>query len=390
MLLAIGDFGRQMLFPHSNINLLFLFADEAAAALSAEAVQQFTQRLGETGLETRISSKLLAELFPFDPEQAEATLSLLDCRFLAGTPQLFASLHGQLIPEVIGQEAQSLVERLAEITRSRHRKFANTVFHLVPNVKEGPGGYLDYIMARWLAIMSAMVKQHAWPGPDHCFTPEVQPAMDSALAFFAAVRCFLHFREKRDANLLDWGSQDEAAVQAIGAPGDVFHDAIGWMRIYFEHTRAVEHISSQLLEEMPAAQSLFYRQLETWRTGFSDNDFSVVDGLIFFKKADGLSDPGLFFRTFLLIAKRGFKLSPTAEHQLEQCRPKLAAHMPDGDAIWSFFEEMLPEPHAADALRAMHSLHLLTMFLPEFQGIDALAVREISHRFTVDEHTLQA
>ena len=46
--------------------------------------------------------------------------------------------------------------------------------------------------------------------------------------------------------------------------------------------------------------------------------------------------------------------------------------------------------HAADALRAMHSLHLLTMFLPEFQGIDALAVRDVSHRFTVDEHTLQA
>ena len=45
--------------------------------------------------------------------------------------------------------------------------------------------------------------------------------------------------------------------------------------------------------------------------------------------------------------------------------------------MWKFFQEMLPEPHAADALRAMHSLHLLTMFLPEFQGIDALAVRDV-------------
>jgi [protein-PII] uridylyltransferase len=37
----------------------------------------------------------------------------------------------------------------------------------------------------------------------------------------------------------------------------------------------------------------------------------------------------------------------------------------------------------------MHSLHLLTMFLPELRGIDALAVRDSLHRFTVDEHTLQ-
>ena len=105
----------------------------------------------------------------------------------------------------------------------------------------------------------------------------------------------------------------------------VSRNATDWMRIYFGHARAVDHISGQLLEEMPAAQSLFYRQLETWRTGFSDEDFSVVDGLIFFQKPENLSDPGLFFRTFRLIAQRGFKLSPTAEHQLEQARPQLAA-----------------------------------------------------------------
>ena len=47
-------------------------------------------------------------------------------------------------------------------------------------------------------------------------------------------------------------------------------------------------------------------------------------------------------------------------------------------------------PHAADALRAMHSLRLLTLLFPEFAGIDALVVRDYSHRFTVDEHTFVA
>ena len=141
---------------------------------------------------------------------------------------------------------------------------------------------------------------------------------------------------------------------------------------------------------MPAAQSLFYRQLETWRTGFSDADFSVVDGLIFLQRPEDLADPGLFFRTFRLIAQRGFKLSPAAEHQLEQALPPLADHLPTGSDFWRFLQEILGDLHAGDALRAMHSLHLLTMFLPELQGIDALAVRDFSHRFTVDEHTLQA
>src|SRR5882762_1293605 len=340
VVVAVGDFGRQSLFPYSEIELLFLFATDDAREKCKEAIHRFSRDMVDVGLETRLAEKKFSEILAFDSENAGAILSLLDTRFLAGDAQLFTNLRDQLIPEVMGQEAQALVERLAEMTRNRHRKFANTVFHLVPNVKDGPGGYLDYIMARWLAVMSAMEKQHGWPNPDECFSPAVQTTMDSALAFLATVRCFLHFRQKRDDNVLTWAAQDDAAAQKIGARDADSHfstddkrspqpfpagdkrsphpGAIEWMRIYFDHARAVDHISGQLLEEMPAAQSLFYRQLETWRTGFSDTDFSVVDGLIFLQKPESLSDPGLFFRTFLLIARRGFKLSPTAEHQLEQ------------------------------------------------------------------------
>ena len=223
-----------------------------------------------------------------------------------------------------------------------------------------------------------------------CFSPAVQVSMDQALSFLADVRCFLHFRNKRDDNLLTWDAQRDAAAEKIGVQDLNVTSSADWMQIYFRHARTVDRISGQLLEELPAAQTLFYRQLETWRTGFSDADFSVVDGLIFFQKPENLSDPDLFFRAFRLIAQRGFKLSPAAEHQLEQARPALAGRLPSGSEVWRFLQEILPEPHAADALRAMHSLHLLTMFLPEFQAIDALAVRDVSHRFTVDEHTLQA
>ena len=390
VVLATGDFGRQTLFPLSDIDLLFLFAAEDLAVSSEETIQRILKQMSDVGFKPIHTAKVLPELIQFDSENSEFILSLLDSRFLAGDRELFSNLHNKLIPEVMARETQVLVERLAEMTRNRHRKFANTVFHLEPNVKDGPGGYQDYIVARWLATMSAMETQQGWPDPAACFSPSVQSTMDAAFAFFASVRCFLHFRNKRDLNVLTWDAQDEAAAQKIGSPGADIHGAIEWMRIYFGHARAVDHISGQLLEEMPAAQSLFYRQLETWRTGFSDQDFSVVDGLVLFQNPEKLNDSSLFFRTFRLIAQRGFKLSPTAELQLEQARTSLASRPPSGKDVWRFLQDILPESHAADALRAMHSLHLLTMFLPEFQGIEALALREVSHRFTVDEHTLQA
>jgi [protein-PII] uridylyltransferase len=390
VLAAIGDFGRHTLFPYSEVDLVFVASSGEAAEKFRLAIQNLTQGMREIGLKTNASSRVVSEFSQMDSENVEAILSLLDCRLLDGDPKLFSELQNQLIPDIVVRESQALVERLADVTRTSHRKFANTVFHLEPNVKDGPGGFQDYVTARWLAAMSAMEKQDGWPDPQNYFSPLNQSAMDSALAFFASVRCFLQFRNKRDHNLLTWDAQDDAAAQKVGTQNANVTAAADWMRIYFGHAWAVDHISGQMLEEMPAAQSLFYRQLETWRTGFSDEDFSVVDGLILFQKPEDLSDPGLFFRTFRLIAQRGFKLSPTAEYQMDLARPQLAANLPSGADFWRFLEDILPELHAADALRAMHSLHLLTLFLPELRGIDALALRDVSHRFTVDEHTLQA
>jgi len=387
---AVGDFGKESLFPNSEINILFLAATGEVARKFEDAIQRFSQGMKEIGLKCGITAGITSEFTQFDSDRADAILSLLDLRFLGGDPETFTNLRNRIIPEIMVRESQALVERLAELTRSNHRKFANTVFHLEPNVKDGPGGYQDYVMACWLAAISAMEKHGGWPEPETLFLPSNRIAMDAALAFFASVRCFLHFRNHRDSNLLTWDAQDDAAVQKVGVQNSDARNATEWIRIYFSHARAVDHISGQLLEEMPAAQSLFYRQLETWRTGFSDDDFSVLDGLIFFQKPERLGNPDLFFRTFLLIARRGFKLSPTAEHQLELARLHLAESLPSGADFWRFLEGVLPELHAADALRAMHSMHLLTMFLPELQGIDALAVRDVSHRFTVDEHTLQA
>src|SRR5579862_4358221 len=166
VLVAIGDFGRRSLFPYSDIDLLFLPAAQEGAGEWKGAIEKFSQAMFAAGLKTNATTKSLAEFAEFDSENAESILSLLDCRYLAGDRELFSNLRDKLIPEVMARESQVLAERLAEMTRNRHRKFANTVFHLEPDVKDAPGGYRDYTLAGWLAAMSAMERQHGWPNPD--------------------------------------------------------------------------------------------------------------------------------------------------------------------------------------------------------------------------------
>jgi [protein-PII] uridylyltransferase len=389
VLVALGDFGRQSLFPHSEIDILILHAADNATEEFNNSTRRFSEDMADLPLKLNVTTRSLSEYAQFNSDNPESILSLLDCRYLAGDSELFANLRDRLVPEMMTRESQVLVGYLAELTRTRHRKFGNTVFHLEPNVQDGPGGYRDYTLACRLVLMSAMERRYGSHGTDAVLPPTVQSALAPALQFLASVRCFLHFRAGRDDNVLTWAAQDDALTQSVGAGGLALTTSAEWMRIYFGHARAIDRISSQLLEEMPAAQSLFYRQLETWRTGFSDSDFSVVDGLIFLQEPSNVADPQLLLRMIRLIALRGFKLSPTAEHQVEQALPLLAQRLPKGSDFWHLLEEILADSHAVEALRTMHSLHLLTMFLPEMRGIDALAVRDSLHRFTVDEHTLQ-
>ena len=389
-LVALGGFGRGWLFPHSDVDILFLHASIDAEPAYKDSIRRFSQELWDLRMKVSPTTRTLSECDRFDAANVEFSISLLDCRYLLGDRELFDRLHDKIIPKLVLREAQSLVQSLAEVTRSRHAKYGDTVFHLEPNVKDGPGGLRDYNVACWLAIISAMDKLRDWPELRTLFPVSTRKQLDSALELLMAVRCVLHLRQGRDDNLLLWESQDEAAARRIGTPDADPTDAAGWMRSYFGQARTVYRVCEQLLEEIPAAWSSLYRQFQHWRSRLSNADFSVVDGLIYLQQPNALHDPEMLLRTFHFMATHGLRLSTTTEYRIEQVLPSLAATPPRGAELWLYLGEILVQPYAADALRAMHALKLLTLLLPELQSIDALVVRDFYHRFTVDEHSFVA
>ncbi len=389
-LVALGGFGRAWLFPHSDIDILFLHSNSESEPAYKDSIRRFSQELWDLRMKVSPATRSLSECDRFDAGNVEFTISLLDCRYLLGDRELFHRLHDKVIPKLVMREAQSLVQSLAEVTRSRHAKYGNTVFHLEPNAKDGPGGLRDYNVACWLALISAMDKLRDWPESHTLLPLSTRKQFDSALEFLMSVRCFLHLRQGRDDNLLLWESQDEAAARRIGTPDAELTNTAGWMRTYFGHARAVHRVCEQLLEEIPAAWSSLYRQFQQWRSRLSNADFSVVDGLIYLQQPNALHDPEMLLRTFHFMATHGLRLSTTTEYRIEQVLPSLAATPPRGAELWLYLGDILTQPHAADALRAMHALKLLTLLLPELKAIDALVVRDYYHRFTVDEHSFVA
>ncbi|MGZ4816798.1 MAG: [protein-PII] uridylyltransferase [Terriglobales bacterium] len=383
---AIGGYGRRTLFPYSDIDLLFLCADEATKQVCRDVIRNASQDLWDVRLKLSPATRTLAECDRLDSDNVEFTISLLDSRFLAGDAEVYRKLREQIFPGLVNREWQTLVQLLVERTQSRHDKFGRTIFHLEPNIKEVPGGVRDYNVSCWLSLLATMEGGGPWP-EGSATKPELQRSLD----FLMSTRAFLHWRAGRDDNTLSWEAQDQAAAKSIGSTNGPIGNATEWMREYFRHARVINRLTSTLMQEVPARRSSIYKQFVNWRSRISNPDFSVSNGRVYFQNAGQLkNDFGLVLKVFEFIGQHGLQLSGDAEGRIQRALPEVGQNAAPTEDVGASLTSVLKAPHAGHALRSMHALGVLNLIVPEFKLIDSLVVRDFYHRYTVDEHTFTA
>jgi [protein-PII] uridylyltransferase len=396
-LVAMGGYGRRELFPYSDVDLLFLLDARVAEKEAKDAIRRVNQEMWDCGMRVSPVTRKLAECERFDPENAEFAISLMDHRMLIGDAGLYEKLAGQSVPKLLQKEHKELMVRLAELTRARHAKYGDPLFHLEPNIKDCPGGLRDVHVCGWMTklreVAQAQKKSH---GEVAAVSAEEGNEFHKAVEFLWLVRCFLHYRHERDDNTLDWQAQDAAAEAMVGMTGrrPKKADAAYWMRIYFRHARSVERRVKQMLDELPVgkASTKLLGLKRDRKGGIAQHGFRVEQGRVVLD-AVGTSghepahDPEVVLQVFVAMAQTGCRLGRDAEERLSEGLPLLSAHLEEGPALWHHLRGVLTGLLAGDALRSMHALGVLELLIPEFHGIDALVIRDAYHRYTVDEHT---
>ncbi len=388
-LAAVGGYGRRELFPFSDVDLLILLDPKVPESAVKDSVGGLSQTLWDAGLRASAMTRNLSECERFNPANVEFTLSLLDARWVSGDQALFSKLVQKVLRKLLSREHVKISARLLEVTRARHSRYGETLFHLEPNVKECRGGLRDAHVCAWLARLQESDAE----GAGNIGPPSKE--FIEAREFLVLVRAFLHFRHGRDDNTLDWQAQDVAAELALGGAGGqgISIDAAYWMRHYFRHARAIERRIGQYLDETRdvkapsriASLSGAGRKVQDIREqGFEvrQNRISLVAGV-----RNPANDPEIVLAIFAAMARTGARLTADTDARLEQALPLLSANLEDGPHLWRHMQAILLGPFAGRALRSMHALGILELLIPEFHGIDALVIRDAYHRYTVDEHT---
>jgi [protein-PII] uridylyltransferase len=358
-LLAVGGYGRKELFPYSDIDLLVLTADEKLQGSLKEPLSLCLRDLWDAGLRISQSVRVPADCNQIDAGNAELAVSLLDRRLLCGDEALF---------NLIKDPKPDLGRNIAQLTRERHSRFQDTIYHLEPNVKDAPGGLRDLQVLRWLAKLGA---------GDHDVPPGVEALFE--------IRCFLHYLSGRDDNKFGFDRQDEIAELA----GSVSPEEL--MRSYYRAVRGIARLANRRLDRFEARRSSLFAQIRDRTSRLSNADFSVVRGEIFFRSSGAaLSDPPSILRLFEFVGRHGLPLAGDTEERVERAvdafAPWVQAHQP----VWPAFRAILKLPYGGRALRSMHACGILEAIYPELKEMEALVIRDFNHRYTVDEHTLVA
>jgi len=387
-LLGLGGYGREVLFPYSDLDLLFLFANEKIEEESRPLIAEFSRMLWDLGFRVSSAGRTIDECKKIEQDNAEFHLALLDRRFLDGDKTLFEKLDAKVLSVAEKQARPFLLVELQRLTRERLGRYGNTIFHLEPNVKDAPGGLRDFHSTLWM-------RQLAGDRRDPRFSPVNEDELTrNAVEFLSAIRCFLHYSNGRNDNTLTYELQAQAAERSLGIDDNLRRNAAEWMRLYFRHART---LNRQLLryvdQRAPVTISLRQRLMNAAmgpKTEVpSGRPFAARDGLMEITSEQLFADRNVTYALLAEAARTGVPLSRDAERSIAYIMTHPELPQRNSRISWAVLSEILGGDYPGVALRPMHRLGLLTEVLPEFRVIDSLVVRDFYHRYTVDEHSLR-
>ncbi len=193
-LFAVGGFGRGLLFPYSDVDLLVLVDTPEPSRL--RALEQCFSTLWDVGLKVGHAVRDPAQCRALAAQDVSVFTSLLDARRLAGDSSFSVRLQAIVNDHALWPPSHYLAARLAE-RDARHARFDDTAYNLEPNIKDGPGGLRTLDSLRWMGLRLAHAKDFSDLVAEGLLDPAEQLALEQAETTLRRYRYALHLEAGR-------------------------------------------------------------------------------------------------------------------------------------------------------------------------------------------------
>jgi len=396
--LAVGGYGRGVLAPFSDLDLMFLRPSKRTAR--AEIVTEFMLYvLWDLGLKVGQATRTPEEALKLAREDMTIRTAMLEARLLAGDQALADSFLARFRKQVVASDVRAFIAAKLAERDVRHEKQGASRYRVEPNVKEGKGGLRDLNSLFWIARALAPESELGRRALNGQLTAKEQRGVEQAFDFLWRVRIWLHLIAGRAEDKLTFDVQPEVA-RRMG-----FRDAAGeaaverFMRRYFLTAKDVGGLTRAFCAKLEADRNKAPFGLDRWIPGKKAKR-RALDVAGFYAEGGRLGledqaildrDPVNLLRLFRTADREYLDLHPdtftAVNRRLNLVTPKLRR---DPEATRAFLDILAHGEQPYRVLTLMNETGLLGRFLPEFGRVVGQTQFNMYHAYTVDEHTLRA
>ncbi len=387
-LIAVGGFGRDELFPFSDVDILVLITDDLSQENLNELspkIESFISKCWDLGLEIGSSVRTVSECIVESENDITIRTSLLESRFIGGNKSIYKIFRSRF--ESAMDPKSFFQEKLLEL-RQRHYKYQDTPYSLEPNCKESPGGLRDLQVILWVAKAAKLGNSFNDLFKKGLITKHESLQLNRNLKFLQTLRAQLHLvaNRRQDILVFDYQSKLAETFGLTNSTDKLASEQI--MRRYYWAAKAVTQLNEILIQNIEAI--LFPREALNTRPisehfvekqGFID----ILDPLLFEKH------PEEILHTFLLYCKTpGIQgLSTQVLRSLYNARNIMNAKWRNDPINKTKFMEIVKQSTGVfRALSLMNQTSVLGRYLPPFRKIVGQMQHDLFHVYTVDQHIM--
>lgn len=397
-IVATGGYGRALLAPGSDIDLLFLLPYKQTAW--GESVAEYMLYvLWDLGFKVGHATRTVDQCIKMSSDITVRT-ALLDARLIHGDAQLYSEFEDRFRSEVVAGTARAFIDAKMAEHDQRHRQAGESRYKVEPNVKDGKGGLRDLHTLHWLSKYLYGQGVGAATVAAGIFRSEEVATFRRCEDFLWTVRCFLHFGSGRAEEVLTFDQQPWLARQLGYNDRGGLRGVERFMKHYFLVAKDVGDLTTILcsaleMQQLKALPGLtrFLRPLN-WkqrrqlrvRTDFRiDNDRLNVADQDVFKR-----DPVNLVRFFAEAHLSNSFLHPDAIRLLRHSKLLIDDKLRENaEANRIFIELLTGHANPEMSLRRMNEAGVLGRFVPEFGRVVGMTQFNMYHSYTVDEHLVR-
>jgi [protein-PII] uridylyltransferase len=398
---ATGGYGRGVLAPFSDIDLLFLTAHEPTPQ-TLQVVEYMLYFLWDLGVKVGHATRSIEDCLVEGAKDTTIRTALLDARHIAGDAPLFAEFHTRFRAACkVAGAADYIAAKQAE-RDIRHRRYGDSPFVVEPNVKEGRGGLRDLQTLYWIAryVYDTQTMGELADVGDVLTETEAKHGR-RAWEFLWTVRFHLHYVAGRAEERLTFDLQPVVGAR-MGYTRHGRQDGVErFMRHYFLTAREISRLT-RILEPAILREALGPPAIaaETDKA-LVQAGFVLAEGaLLPLPGRDFDKEPTQMLRILQVARDRNLELHPLAVRSLIQNERRAVELRGNPKAAALFMDLMCgrepdhhrasPHPDGARWLSIMNETGFLGRFIPDWARIVGQMQFDTYHVFTVDEHTIEA